>query len=53
MSSTRGAAAPASFPAKLLVLLHNRWRAEPDEGLTLLPCELVLRNGERLARMRQ
>jgi tagaturonate reductase len=43
-----GAAAPASFPAKLLVLLHDRWRAAPGADLTLLPCELVARNGERL-----
>ncbi|HEX5685155.1 MAG TPA: mannitol dehydrogenase family protein [Ideonella sp.] len=42
------AAAPDSFPAKLLVLLHDRWHAQPDAGLTLLPCELVSRNGERL-----
>ncbi|MDR7296616.1 tagaturonate reductase [Pelomonas aquatica] len=42
------AAAPASFPAKLLVLLHDRWQAQPDAELTLLPCELVSRNGERL-----
>jgi tagaturonate reductase len=42
------AAAPASFAAKLLVLLHDRWQAQPEAGLTLLPCELVSRNGERL-----
>jgi tagaturonate reductase len=42
------AAAPASFPAKLLVLLHDRWQAQPDAQLTLLPCELVSRNGDRL-----
>jgi len=42
------APAPASFPAKLLVLLHDRWQARPDAGLTLLPCELVSCNGERL-----
>jgi tagaturonate reductase len=42
------AAAPASFPAKLLVLLHDRWQAQPEAALTLLPCELVSRNGERL-----
>jgi tagaturonate reductase len=42
------AQAPASFPAKLLVLLHDRWQAQPDAGLTLLPCELVSRNGDRL-----
>jgi tagaturonate reductase len=43
-----GAAAPAAFPAKLLVLLHDRWLAQPGAGLTLLPCELVSRNGDRL-----
>jgi tagaturonate reductase len=42
------AAAPASFPAKLLVLLHDRWQARPGAWLTLLPCELVSRNGARL-----
>ena len=45
------AAAPVSFPAKLLVLLHDRWRAEPDTALTLLPCELVSRNGDQLRRI--
>jgi tagaturonate reductase len=39
---------PSSFPAKLLVLLHERWLAQPDSPLTILPCELVSRNGERL-----
>jgi len=43
-----GAAAPASFPARLLVLLHDRWRAKPAAALTLLPCELVSRNGDVL-----
>ncbi|RZI93498.1 MAG: mannitol dehydrogenase family protein, partial [Rubrivivax sp.] len=42
------AAAPAAFPAKLLVLLHDRWRAKPQAELTLLPCELVARNGDAL-----
>ncbi len=38
---------PRSFPAKLLKLLHARWRhrAEP---VTLFPCELISRNGEVL-----
>lgn len=45
------AAAPISFPAKLLVLLHDRWRADPDTALTLLPCELVSRNGDQLRRI--
>jgi tagaturonate reductase len=42
------APAPAAFPAKLLVLLYDRWHAQPDADLTLLPCELVSRNGDRL-----
>jgi hypothetical protein len=42
------APAPASFPAKLLVLLHDRWQAQPGAALTLLPCELVSCNGDRL-----
>ncbi|MGW8392636.1 mannitol dehydrogenase family protein [Pseudoduganella sp. HUAS MS19] len=42
-----GSQAPHSFPAKLLVLLHARYRrgAAP---LTLMPCELVARNGSVL-----
>ena len=35
-----GAPPPASFPAKLLVLLHRRWQVRPDAPLTVLPCEL-------------
>jgi len=42
------AAAPRAFPAKLLVALHDRWRSRPDAALTLLPCELVARNGDHL-----
>lgn len=42
------APAPQAFPAKLLVLLHDRWQARPDAALTLLPCELVSRNGDQL-----
>jgi tagaturonate reductase len=42
------ALAPASFPAKLLVLLHDRWRAAPDLPPSVLPCELVSRNGDVL-----
>ncbi|MEG0002585.1 mannitol dehydrogenase family protein [Comamonas sp.] len=41
-------AAPHSFPAKLLVLLHGRWQRAPQAALTLLPCELIERNGEVL-----
>ncbi|MCF7532888.1 mannitol dehydrogenase family protein [Pseudomonas petrae] len=40
--------APRSFPAKLLVLLHDRWQANPDAPLSLFPCELVSRNGDVL-----
>jgi tagaturonate reductase len=43
-----GAEAPRAFPAKLLVALHDRWQARPDAALTLLPCELVARNGDHL-----
>src|SRR5450830_1721877 len=43
-----GSPAPQSFPAKLLVLLHGRWQQTPNKTLTLLPCELVERNGEVL-----
>jgi len=39
---------PRSFPAKLLVLLHGRWRERPDAPLSLYPCELVSRNGDVL-----
>ncbi|WP_377704301.1 mannitol dehydrogenase family protein [Pseudoduganella sp. UC29_71] len=39
-----GAAAPRSFPAKLLVLLHRRY-LRGAAPLTLYPCELVANNG--------
>lgn len=42
-----GADAPRSFPAKLLVLLHDRWQAGAAP-LSLFPCELVSRNGDTL-----
>jgi tagaturonate reductase len=42
------AAAPISFPVKLLVLLYGRWHANPDAPLSLFPCELVSRNGDVL-----
>lgn len=40
-------AAPGSFVAILLATLHARWRTGGD-GPTMLPCELVSRNGEVL-----
>jgi tagaturonate reductase len=44
-------AVPASFPAKLLVLLYGRWQQRPDAPLTLLPCELVQDNGDVLRQL--
>ncbi|MCR6503000.1 mannitol dehydrogenase family protein [Shinella sp. CPCC 101442] len=41
---------PASFPGKLLALLHARYSAN-RRGLTVLPCELVARNGDVLKRL--
>lgn len=38
---------PASFPGKLLILLHERYCAG-GKALTILPCELVARNGDTL-----
>lgn len=42
---------PASFPAKLTVLLHARYQAfggDPSKGLLLLPVELIDNNGDAL-----
>ncbi|MDQ7982535.1 mannitol dehydrogenase family protein [Paraburkholderia sp. SARCC-3016] len=39
---------PHSYPAKLLVLLHARWRERPQHGVSVYPCELVDRNGDTL-----
>jgi tagaturonate reductase len=39
---------PRSFPAKLLVLLHHRWRQLPAAELSIFPCELIERNGDTL-----
>jgi tagaturonate reductase len=40
--------APRSYPAKLLVLLHARWRERASEGVSIFPCELVANNGDTL-----
>ncbi|QYD72995.1 mannitol dehydrogenase family protein [Paraburkholderia edwinii] len=39
---------PRSYPAKLLVLLHARWRERPQHGVSVFPCELIERNGDTL-----
>ncbi|MBL0375004.1 mannitol dehydrogenase family protein [Rhizobium sp. KVB221] len=39
---------PKSFPAKLLMLLHERWQARPDAPVSVYPCELLQRNGDKL-----
>lgn len=40
--------APRSFPAKIAVLLLERSEAYPQQPISLFPCELVEKNGERL-----
>ncbi|MDP4022972.1 mannitol dehydrogenase family protein [Methylobacterium sp. NEAU 140] len=40
-------AVPDSFPGKLAALLHHRWQAGA-RAPTILPCELVSRNGQVL-----
>lgn len=46
--------APATFPAKLTVLLHDRFLAFKgtsncgESGITVMPCELIEDNGTRL-----
>ncbi len=42
---------PATFPGKLTVLLYHRYQffnGAPSSGLTLMPCELIEKNGENL-----
>lgn len=42
---------PTSFPAKLTVLLHERFnyfKGAADKGLTILPCELINYNADLL-----
>lgn len=38
---------PLSFPGKLTALLHTRW-STGGRAMTILPCELINRNGEVL-----
>jgi len=42
---------PSSFPGKLTVLLYHRFKffsGAPGKALTLIPCELIDRNGQKL-----
>jgi tagaturonate reductase len=42
---------PSSFPAKLTVLLHERFKhfnGNVNKGLTIIPCELINHNSETL-----
>ncbi len=42
---------PSSFPAKLTLLLHERFKhfnGDPNKGLTIIPCELINHNSETL-----
>ena len=39
---------PKSFPAKLCMLLLERFQRNPEAPVSIFPCELVPRNGEKL-----
>jgi tagaturonate reductase len=42
---------PSSFPAKLTLLLHERFKhfnGAPNKGLTIIPCELINYNADTL-----
>jgi tagaturonate reductase len=50
-SDTQDMQPPVSFPAKLTVLLHERFQhynGDPAKGLTIIPCELIDYNSETL-----
>ena len=43
-----------SFPAKVTALLYERFRhfnADPDRGLTIIPCELINQNADNLKKI--
>ena len=45
---------PASFPAKLTVLLYKRYKffnGDSSKGFIIIPCELIDRNGDNLKRI--
>lgn len=46
------AGTPASFPGKLLAFLYERYKAfegSPDSGMIIIPTELIVDNGKKLA----
>lgn len=50
-SDTMDMRPPSSFPAKLTVLLYNRFKhfnGNPEKALTIIPCELINHNSESL-----
>lgn len=50
-SDTQDMQPPTSFPAKLTVLLHERFKhfnGDSSKGLTIIPCELINHNSETL-----
>ncbi|RDE27418.1 tagaturonate reductase [Parageobacillus thermoglucosidasius] len=45
---------PKTFPGKLTILLHERFKAfkgDKEKGLIIIPCELIDRNGEVLKKI--
>lgn len=40
--------APKSFPAKITTLLLERFEQCPDDPISIYPCELISRNGDKL-----
>lgn len=41
-------AVPFSFPGKLLAVLYERYKQCPDNGMIVIPTELISNNGEKL-----
>lgn len=53
-TDTRDMRPPSSYPAKLTVLLHERYRhfdGAEDKGLTIIPCELINYNSDTLKKI--
>lgn len=50
-TDTREMTPPSSFPAKLTLLLHQRFthfNGDPTKGLIIIPCELINHNADNL-----